>query len=504
MRIAVAGLQHETNTFVGGVTDASAFLKPGGWPELVRGEALRDSLAGTAVPMAGALAVLSNHGADIVPLLWAMALPSGPVDHAVFEAFRDEIVQGLKAAEPLDGVLLELHGAMVTTAEPDAEGNLLQTVRRALGSEVPVVATLDPHGNVTARMVACADWIEPYRTYPHVDMSETGARAACRLLDFAGGMHEPPARVYRPVPFLLPVVAQATDGPAMAALYAAAREHESTADVLGVQLTFGFPYADIADAGPAIVVYAESDRRAEEVAEMHLALWLDAEASLHMPLVGPNEAVAMAMDGAGSDGPVVLADVQDNPGAGGSQDTTGLLRALVEAGARGAVLAHICDPPAAAAAHAVGCGATLDLTVGGLTSPEHGAPVEGPFEVAALGSGRFTGEGPMYRGNAIDLGPVTVLRKNGVDVVVAGKRMQASEPGLLRHLGLNPEQLPILAVKSSVHFRGAYQAMARNIILVNAPGAVTMSLDKLDFRHAVRPVARAVPNDNRRPTGDFT
>lgn len=504
MRIAVAGLQHETNTFVGGVTDACAFAKPGGWPELVRGAALCEGLAGTSVPLAGALAVLADRGADVVPLVWAAALPSGPVDHRVFEAFRQEIVDGLSASEPVDGVFVELHGAMVTTAEPDAEGNLLEALRRVLGPTVPLVATLDLHGNVTARMVANADWIEPYRTYPHVDMPETGKRAARRLLDLASGEDRRPARAFRPVPFLLPLVAQATDAPEVAALFAAARAQERATGVLGVQLTMGFPYADIADAGPAIIVYAESDQKAEDVADAHLALWIAAETLLHTPLIGPDEAVAKAMDGAGPDGPVILADVQDNPGGGGTQDTTGLLKALVEAGAHGAVLTHICDAPAAATAHSAGCGATLDMTVGGRASPEHGAPVEGPFEVVALGSGRFTGEGPMYCGNAIDLGPVALLRKGGIDVVVAGRRMQASEPGLLRHLGLDPACLPILAVKSSVHFRGAYQLMARDIILVDAPGAVTMSLEKLDFRHALRPVARAAPYDILGPTGDAT
>ncbi len=493
MRIAVAGLQHETNTFVDGIADAAAFEAPGGWPKLARGQAMFEGLAGTSVPMAGALTVLSKHDVEIVPLLWAMALPSGPVDHATFAAFRDEIVDGLKAAAPLDGVLLELHGAMVTTAEPDAEGDLLEAVRDAVGPQVPIVATLDLHGNVSARMVAGADWIEPYLTYPHIDMAETGQRAALRLLGFAGGAQASPAKAFRPVPFLLPLVAQATDAPAVAALYAAARERESAADVFAVHQTMGFPLADIADAGPAIIVYADSDRRAADVAEAHFKTWIAAETALHAPLTRPAEAVATAIAGAGPGGPVILADVQDNPGGGGSQDTTELLQALVAARAEGAVMTHICDAPAAAAAHAAGRGASLNITIGGRTAPEHGAPVDGPFEVAALGSGAFTGEGPMYRGNAIDLGPVALLTRNGVGVIVAGKRMQASEPGLLRHLGLDPEDLPILALKSSVHFRGAYQAMARDIILVDAPGAVPMNLDKLDYRNAVRPVARAGP-----------
>ncbi|MFW5641457.1 MAG: M81 family metallopeptidase, partial [Roseicyclus sp.] len=226
MRIAVAGLQHETNRFVGGVTGAEAFAAPGGWPPLARGAALPQRLAGSSVPMAGALGVLAEAGVEVVPLLWAMALPSGPVDHAAYTAMRDEIVAGLRAAAPVDGVLVELRGAMVTTEEDDAEGDLLDAVRAAAGPDIPLVATVDLHGNLTARMVAAADWIEPYRTYPHVDMAETGARAARRLLARIRGDLPRPASALRPVPFLLPLIAQATGMPAVARLCAAARADE--------------------------------------------------------------------------------------------------------------------------------------------------------------------------------------------------------------------------------------------------------------------------------------
>ncbi|MFW5642123.1 MAG: MlrC C-terminal domain-containing protein, partial [Roseicyclus sp.] len=298
-----------------------------------------------------------------------------------------------------------------------------------------------------------------------------------------------------------PLIAQATGMPAVARLCAAARADEGEGGVHAVQLIMGFPYADIAEAGPAILVHARDAAGAEAVADRHLALWRAAEPDLAAPMAEPAEAVARAKAKAGPGGPVVLADVQDNPGGGAPQDTTGLLHALIAARAEGAVLVHLCDAQAAAAAHAAGVGARLHLALGGRSDPAHGAPVPGPFEVAALGPGRFTGEGPMYRGNAIDLGPVALLRRAGVGVIVAGRRMQASEPGLLRHLGLAPEALPILAVKSSVHFRGAYQAMAREIILVEAPGAVPMALDRLPFARAVRPVARAAHTETRIPEG---
>ncbi len=503
MRIAVAGLQHETNSFAPGLTGAGAFAAPGGWPRLSRGAEMLERLPGTSVPMAGALAALEAAGATPVPLLWAMALPSGPVEHAAFCMFRDEMLRGIAAAGPLDGVLIELHGAMVTTAEADAEGAVLEALRAAVGPEVPLVATLDMHANLSPRMVAAADLLEVYRTYPHIDMAETGARAAAWVLRLAQGAPRP-AKAYRAVPYLMPLIAQATTAPAMARLCASARAEEDTGAAQAVTLTTGFPYADTAECGPAIAVYAAAPEAAEAVAERQLALWIAAEGDLESPLLPPADAVAEALAVPPGPGPVILADVQDNPGGGGTQDTTGLLQALLTGGARGAVLVHLCDPAAAQAAHEAGVGAVLDQSLGAARSPQHGPPVPGPWRVVALGSGSFTGQGPMYRGNAIALGPVALLERDGVGCIVAPNRMQASEPGLLHHLGLDPAEVPVLALKSSVHFRGAFQDMARAILHVAAPGDLPMDLTSLPYQHAVRLVAGQPTRPLPKPTGEIT
>ncbi len=187
-------------------------------------------------------------------------------------------------------------------------------------------------------------------------------------------------------------------------------------------------------------------------------------------------------------GPVVIADTQDNPGGGGPGDTTGMLAALLAADAP-ALLVHMADAPAAAAAHAAGLGATIDVALGGRALPDTGAPVPGPWTVAALGDGNFVGEGPMYGGNAITLGPVACLSRGSVRVIVAPKRMQASEPALPKHLGQDPFAAQILVVKSSVHFRGAYQDRARAVIVARAPGPVTGDLADLPARRQTRRAA---------------
>tara|TARA_R110002050_G_scaffold299925_2_gene466892 strand:- start:4673 stop:6127 length:1455 start_codon:yes stop_codon:yes gene_type:complete len=484
MRIALAGLQHETNTFAPGLTEAEDFLAPGGWPKQSRGDEIRTVLAGTSVPMAGALRVLNETDVTAIPLLWTMALPSGRVRHAAFEALADEIAGRLQDQLPVDGLFLELHGAMATTEDDDAEGALLEKLRALVGPDLPIVVALDLHTNLSARMVAAADQMFAYLTYPHVDMADTGARAMQRLLEFVQGAPRP-AKAFRQMPYLLPLVAQGTGSSPVDGLYrtAAARSGVDT------MITLGFPLADVPDAGPALVVYAENQDVAGAAADETLQQWTQAEPHFQARLCTAAQGVAQAMQ---SGKPlVVIADVQDNPGGGGSNDTTGLLRALIEAKADGALMVHIADGEAAKAAVDAGVGAVLDIDVGGRTDPRTGAPVPGPWRVAAVGDGRFTGVGPMYAGAAIEMGPVALLEQAGVRVIVAGRRMQASEPALIHHLGLDPAELPILCVKSSVHFRGAYEKMASQIILVAAPGRVTMDLASLNYSRSRRRPARA-------------
>lgn len=391
MRIGIVGFQHETNTFAPGITKAEAFATPFGWPRLCRGEDLLERLPDTAVPTAGALAELQAAGGTPVPIFWAIGLPSALVEHAAFIGYRDEILAGLRAALPLDGVFLELHGAMATTEEEDAEGALIAEVRALVGPDVPIVVSLDLHTNLTERMVAQADFLDAYRTYPHVDMRETGARAMRRLIARIGGAPRP-AAAFREVPFLLPLTAQATGSAPVNRLYAAARAAET--DGRDVTLTLGFPLADIASVGPAIAAYAPDAATAEALADEQLALWVAAEDDFAAPILPPAEAIAAARAVPPGPGPVVLADVQDNPGGGGTNDTTGLLQAMVDSHLSGALMVHMADADAVTAAQLAGPGAEIATALGGKADPETGAPVPGPWRVVRLGDGKFTGTGP--------------------------------------------------------------------------------------------------------------
>ncbi|WP_144186067.1 M81 family metallopeptidase [Elioraea rosea] len=479
MRIGVAGFQHESHSFARFPADIAAFEKPGGFPPLSRGAAMLGALAGTRVPAAGAIEAAEAAGHQVVPLAWGMAMPSAPVTREAFDTIAGWIVEDAAAAMPLDGLYLDLHGAMMAEHAPDGEGELLRRLRARLGPDLPIAVSLDLHANVTEAMVDAADVITAYRTYPHIDMKETGARAMEQLL--ARIAHGAPyARAWRPIDFFIPVPAQCTMMPPMQQIYAVLPELAVACGAVDLSLSLGFPYCDFDGCGPAVTAYATTQEAADEAADRLQRMVLDQRKNLNAKLWPADEAVAHARAQASLGGPpIVLADTQDNPGGGGHGDTTGLLSALVAGRAHGAVIGVINDAASAAAAHAAGEGATIELSLGGVSD---GVPYRGRFTVLRLGDGRFTCTGPMTRGNAADLGPTALLEIEGVNVVVASRKMQAYDQAMFRHVGIEPSSVPIIALKSSVHFRADFQPIAKEVLVVLAPGPVVADPATLPFR----------------------
>jgi microcystin degradation protein MlrC len=372
------------------------------------------------------------------------------VTRDAFERLAGMMLADLAAAGPVDALFFDLHGAMVTEHLLDGEGELLRRLRQ-VAPGLPIVAALDLHANVSDAMVDLSDALVAYRTYPHVDMARTGARCLPLVERLLAG--EPLAKAWRRVDFLIPLPWQCTTiGPGRE-LYALLEEPEGGGTILSASICTGFPAADTPACGPSVLAYAVQARAAEAAADRLAAAFRAAEPRFAGRLWSPREAVEHATRRRG-DRPVILADTQDNPGGGGSSDTTGLLEALVEARAEGALLALLCDAEAAAAAHAVGGGGRLHgLALGGRHGPPGVRPLVGDFEVVRLGSGRFTATGPMYGGNRMELGPMALLRPSsapGVEVAVASRRLQAADRAILRHLGVDPAAKRILALKSSV------------------------------------------------------
>ena len=477
-RIAIGGMQHETNTFAPSPADYAAFEAGGGWPGVQYGEPLFEAVAGANLPAEGAVQALRARGHSLVPLAWAAASPSAQVTTDAFERIAGEMVRRLRAAGPLEGVYLDLHGAMVTEAHEDGEGEILRRVREVVGPRVPVVASLDLHCNFTRAMFERADALVAYRTYPHVDMAETGARAASLLLDMlAAG--RPLAKHWRTLDYLTGIPSQCSLAEPCRSLY------RQVAGETGATLSFtpGFAMADIEECGMAVFGYGPDGALVRAAVDRLHGSVVDAEKDFALELHAPQEAVARARVRGAAGAPVVLADTQDNPGAGGNGDTTGLLRALVAQRAEDAVLGLLIDEEAALRAHEAGTGATLGFALGGRSCVPGDAPFTGEFTVERLADGQFTCTGPMFRGFRMALGPMALLRSRaapGVRVALASRKCQAADQAMFRHLGVEPQSCRILALKSSVHFRADFQPIAREVLVVKAPGPALA--DPAEFR----------------------
>jgi microcystin degradation protein MlrC len=490
-RIAVGGFQHETNTFAPSKATFEDFERAGAWPGLTRGPALFEAVAGVNLPVAGFIAEARADGHELLPLSWAQATPSAEVTEEAYERIAGQIVEDLRTFRHLDGVYLDLHGAMVAEHLEDGEGELLARVRRVVGPDIPVVASLDLHANITPAMVELADGLVAYRTYPHVDMAETGARAA-RLLAHCLRAPKTLHTAYRQLPFLIPTSAGCTLLEPGKGLYAKLENLEKD-PLVDLSFACGFGPADIFDCGPSALAYGTDASATEAAAEALYEEALSREAGFAAKVWQPEEAVAHAIAQSGAaPGPVILADTQDNPGGGANGDTVGLLAELVRQGATGAVVALLYDPDAAATAHAAGEGAEIRIGLGaGSGLPGH-RPYEATYRVEALGDGRFTATGPFYSGARMELGPMALLSLNGVRIAVGSRKLQAADQEILRHLGVEPAEQKILSLKTSVHFRAHFAPIASEILVVAAPGPNPVDFSALQYRR-IRPGVRLMP-----------
>lgn len=478
MNIGMAGFLHETNTFAASRATFEQFVEVDAWPGLLCGQVMFDGTAGMNLAISGFIDAMRGTPHTLVPLIWCSANPCGLVASDAFERIAAMLTQAVRDAGPLDALFLDLHGAMVAEHADDGEGELLRRLRGLLGTSVPIVVALDFHANVTRAMLEYADAMVAYRTYPHVDMADTGRRAASlltRLLD-AGRR---PAKAYRQLPFLIPMPWQSTLIEPAASLMTMAAAQETGA-VWSASVVPGFALADIADCGPSVVAYADDPATAEAVAQRLAAAMQAARPAFGGPLFDVAQAVARAAAYQGAKC-LVLADTQDNPGGGGAGDTTDLLRALVTQRVQRAGLGILCDPGFAEAAHRAGVGQQLRLPLGG-ASGVGAPPLTADYEIVALGDGRFTGTGPFYAGCRMDLGPMARVKTGGVEVVVSSRKQQAADRAMFRHVGADPAQYRVLVLKSSVHFRADFSALADEILVVAAPGVNTADLHQLRYQ----------------------
>jgi microcystin degradation protein MlrC len=442
--------------------------------------------------LAGFVDAAEARGWGVAPTLACAATPSAHVTKDAFERIVAMMMDGLASAGAIDGVYLDLHGAMVTEHLDDGEGEILSRVRKLIGKDVPLVASLDLHANVTPEMVEHADALIAYRTYPHIDMADTGRACAAHLALMLEGKGQF-AKAFRQLPFLIPISWQCTKDQPMQGVYQKLMALQSHA-VPTLSFSPGFPAADFVHCAPSVLAYGRTQADADAAADAMAATVIAHESDFNGHIYSPDEGVRLAMELARTASkPIVIADTQDNPGAGGDSDTTGMLRALVRNKASRAAIGMLCDPQSAIVAHAAGVGATVTLALGGKSGIPGDAPFEAAFVVEKLSDGKFVAPGPFYGGRRMDMGPSAALRVDDVSVVVSSRKAQLADQAMYRFVGIEPTQQAILVNKSSVHFRADFEPIAEKLLICAAPGAMPADPATLPWKRLRRGI-RIKPN----------
>lgn len=485
-RVLTAVFKHETNTFSPLPTDLKAYAAR----SLTYGSDIPAYYRGTATEMGAFIDAAQRHGWDMVYSVAGDATPSGKVTQHCFEHIVGAIETALREDGPFDAVLLCLHGAMVAEHCDDGEGELLRRLRAIAGDTLPIGVTLDLHANVTDAMAERATVMVSYRTYPHIDQFGTGERCADLIARTLAGEIAPRCTVARGAMIDAVDHGRTTaPGPMLEMLARADALMAQDPAWLDVGINAGFPWADIAQAGPSVVVVSDSKVAGARdpcaiAASLVQQIWQDRKRKTVLPL-GLGDGVqaicaALARHGRGA---VVVADTADNPGGGGLEDSVAVLAALLEAGFDRVAYSMVCDPETLHACTEAGPGATVAVQLGGKGSAQFQRPLTVDVTVVSTQAGRFTFTGPMSRGITLDIGPTAVLRCKGIDIVVAGSRHQVLDTGFFTHAGLQPSDYAVLVVKSSQHFRAAFGPLASEIIVIDSGDGLT-SYDLKAFGHS--------------------
>lgn len=482
MRIAIGGILHESNTFASKSTDLAQFAT-----RHQVGEAILPAWRNTHHEMAGFIQCGERLGFELYPTVMATATPAGPVTADAFETLTGELLDSLRRAPQLDGLLLALHGAMVSEAFPDGDGEILRRVREVVGPDFPVVVTHDFHVNLSRQMVDHATATVIYKTNPHVDQRQRGNQAAELMRGIVKREVRPVQAMAKP-PMVWNILHQYTRAEPLRSIMVEAAELELREDILVASVAAGYPYADVQEMGPAVLVTADDDLdlAQKEAGRIALRMW-ECRERIRIELPDPAEAVRRAL--AEERQPVVLVDMGDNIGAGSPGDSTAVFAELVRQDARDAVTV-LYDPEAAAACASAGVRAAVKLAVGGKTDAQHGDPVEISGEVRSLHDGRFRETEARHGGQTeFDQGLTAVVElDNGSYVVLNSARTMPISIHQLTSLGILPERRKIMVVKAAIAFRAAYEPVAAKIIEVDSPGITAVNPLHFSYQHVRKPL----------------
>lgn len=498
MRILIAALSHETNTFSPVPTPRARFCRDG--KTLLEGEAALRFFRNTGTCIGGFLKVAEEVGAEVTCSIAAHAPPSGAVQRAAYEGFCDRICADV-ASGGWDAILLDLHGAMVVEGFEDGEGELMRRIR-AVDPAMPIVIAYDMHANLHADMVERATVTAGYHTYPHVDQGETAERAARVLLRALRGEVRP-VTAWARAPMLPHVMAQGTHAFPNRELQAMCRGWEESGRALTASLYVGFPHADIEGAGLSAVVTTDGDKADAEamVKELLDFAWQARQDFVFVPEpLADSVAKSKALAAQGGDLPVVMLDHYDNCASGGTMDTTEVLAEILRQGLTDVAFFGICDPEAVAACIRAGVGAELTLDIGGKLPmpalPETSKPLTVTGTVKTISSGTFVTRSGLSPGLKVFMGPTVVLDTGAVEIVLVTRQIEPVSPDMFRILGIEPRDKKVLAIKSRVHWRAALGPLAREIVECAGLGVCTSDYAQLKFEKVRRPIYPLDPGTN--------
>lgn len=486
-RVLIAGFKHETNTFSKLPTDLDAYRARA---YHVGDEEMRAAYTGTNTEIAGFMDACEKYGWEPVLAVAADATPSGLVTQEAFDAVTGHMAEAIESKGPFDAILLQLHGAMVAEGHDDGESAVLTIIREMVGPEIPIGVTHDLHANVTDLTAELADVIVSYRTYPHVDQHETATKCAALIKRMLDGEIRPKVTLMRG-PQLDGVDHGRTTAPGpMLDILELADGLTERHGLLSASVNAGFPWADVDYVGPTVIVVADEGNNGAEISATTLRneMWRTRQ-TLTIQHVTAKDAIATALEKGAPGKPFVIADFADNPGGGGYADSTGLLRAMIEAQLQNAAFSALYDPESVEACEAAGEGAEVTLEIGGKCDPSLGGPIPVTAKVIGLFEGEFKLQGPMATGVGIGIGPAAVIRVGGIDIVLASRRAQNYDLQFFRAFGIEPAERSILGIKSAQHFRADYAPIASGIAVVDEGGGITShDFKTLSFTKIRRPI----------------
>ncbi len=492
MRVGILALLHESNTFVTRPTTIDDFKRE--W--LIEGYAIREQLADGHHEISGFFAgldqssprraTLGQEPIEAVPLFAARALPSGPIAEDAWSELTERMLVQLAAAGPLDGLLVAPHGAAVSEASSDADGHWLSELQKRVGTETPIIGTIDAHANVSRTMVESCDALIAYRTNPHLDQRERGIDAARLMVRTLESRIRPTMAAAFP-PMAINIERQMTEESPLAECYDMADRQLGNDQVLSNSIVLGFPYADVEEMGTSVIVVTDhAPERASRLAgELADCLW-----TRRHDFTGQFVDVETALDECmRRDGPVCLLDMGDNVGGGSPADGTFIAHEIHK---RRLPRPFVClyDPEAARQAEQAGVGQSVSLKIGGKTDTRHGQPLAATFRVRSVHDGRFQEQQVRHGGLAsFDQGRTAIVETDrGMTVMLTSRRMVPFSLEQLKSCGLDPSEFRILVAKGVHAPVAAYREVTCHFIRVNTPGSTCSDTTRLDFHHRRRPM----------------